>query len=292
MDVLDGRTDIHDGSANVRFSISVVQYDNVLILKTNVVMVKRLNLREQVVNELGQRIVQGGLLPGETLPKEADLSEEYGVSRTVVREAVKGLAARGLVQSRARVGTTVCARDAWKLLDPDVLTWLFSSDQQAEALRHLTEVRLVVEPAAAAWAAQRATEEEIDYIKACFRQLEAAVGDRDAWIKADVQLHDSILMACHNDLIEHLVRTLRSVLFRSREATILVMEQADPEDSEDPYEVATRQALELHRVPFEAIVAGDGPAARDGMRAILEWVMGVMHRFLEGHETTARQDGP
>ena len=255
---------------------------------------KRLNLREQVVNELGQRIVRGGLAPGETLPKEADLSEEYGVSRTVVREAVKGLAARGLVQSRARVGTTVCPRDEWKLLDPDVLTWLFSSDQQAQALRHLTEVRLAVEPAAAAWAAERATEEEIEHIKACFRQLEAAVGERDEWIKADVQLHDSILMACHNDLIEHLVRTLRRVLLRSREATILAMEQADPEDAEDSYEVATRQALELHRVPFEAIVAGDGPAAREGMQAILEWVMSVMHGFLEDRQPThvpIRQDG-
>lgn len=238
------------------------------------------------MHELGQRIAGGELAPGETLPIESDLSEEYGVSRTVVREAIKGLAARGLVQSRARVGTTVCQRNEWKLLDPDVLSWIFESDRHAETLQHLTEVRLIVEPVAAEWAAQRATPKEVEYIKACFRQLEAAVGDRDAWIEADVKFHDSILMACHNDLIEHLVSTLRGVLFKSREATILVMEQAAPEDSEDPYEVATRQALELHRVPFEAIVAGDGEKARAGMRAILEWVMGVIWRFLDGHEAS------
>lgn len=249
-------------------------------------MVRRLNLREQVMHELGRCVARGELAPGETLPKESDLSEEYGVSRTVVREAIKGLAARGLVQSRARVGTTVCKRNEWKLLDPDVLSWIFESDRQADALRHLTEVRLVVEPVAAQWAAERATPEEVEYIKECFQQLEQAVGDRDAWIQADVKFHDAILMACHNDLIEHLVSTLRSVLFKSREATILVMEQADPEDPEDPYEVATRRALELHRKPFEAIVEGDGEKAREGMQVILEWVMGVIRRFLDDHEAS------
>lgn len=245
-------------------------------------MVKRLNLREQVLSELGRQIVHEELIPGDTLPKEADLSEEYGVSRTIIREAVKGLQARGLVESKARVGTTVRPRGNWKLLDPDVLTWAFESDRQAEALLHLTEVRLVVEPAAAKWAAQRATEEERAHIETCFRELEQAIGDRDAWIKADVKFHDSILMACHNELIEHLVGTLRRVLFRSREATILVMERADAEGAADPYEAATKEALQLHRVPFEAIMQGDSEAAHEGMRAILEWVMDVIIRFVEG----------
>lgn len=247
-------------------------------------MVQRLNLREQVMHELGHRIAREELRPGETLPKESDLCQEYGVSRTVVREAIKGLAARGLVESRARVGTTVCQRNEWKLLDPDVLSWIFDSERHGETLRHLTELRMVVEPAAAAWAAARATDAEIEHIKACFRQLEKAVGDRDAWIEADVKYHDSILMACHNPLIEHLVSTLRSVLFKSREATVLAMEQADPEDPEDPYEVATRNALELHRDPYEAIVQGNPDQARKGMETILQWVVGVIGNFLEEHE--------
>ena len=248
-------------------------------------MVKRMNLREQLLDELGQRIVKGDLKPNDTLPKEADLSEEYGVSRTIIREAIKGLQARGLVESKARVGTTVRPRKRWKLLDPDVLRWSFGSSRQAESLLHLTEIRCVLEPAAAQWAAQRATQKEMDYIKTCFRELEDAVGDRDAWIKADVRLHDSILLACHNELVEHLVSTLRSVLLKSREATILLMEQANTEDTPDPYVAATEEALELHRVPFEAIMQRDGDAAYRGMRAILEWVMTVIEQFFEqsGH---------
>ena len=247
-------------------------------------MVQRLNLREQVMQELGQRIARGGLTPGETLPKESDLSEEYGVSRTVVREAIKGLAARGLVQSRARVGTTVCQRKDWKLLDPDVLSWIFESDQHTEMLWHLTELRFVVEPMAAKWAARRANSDERGYIEECFRQLEQAVGDRNAWIEADVKYHDSILMACHNDLIEHLVGTLRSVLHKSREATILMMEQADSSDRAKQYEVATREALELHREPFEAIIEGDGEKAHAAMQEILKWVMDVIRGYVDGQE--------
>lgn len=238
------------------------------------------------MNEIGLRIAREELKPGDTLPKESDLSEKYNVSRTVAREAIKGLAARGLVQSRARVGTTVCDRKDWKLLDPDVLSWIFESDRKAEALWHLTEMRLIVEPAAAEWAALRANAEERAYIRTCFRQLENAVGDREAWIEADVKYHDSILMACHNDLVEHLVSTLRSVLHKSREATILTMEQADPEDAEDPYEVATREALELHRVPYEAIMEGNGEKAHAGTRAILEWVMGVIQGYVDGYEAS------
>lgn len=124
----------------------------------------------------------------------------------------------------------MCQCKKWKQLDPDVLSWIFESDWHAETLWHLTDLRLVVEPAAAEWATLRVNPDERAYIEECFRQLETAVGDRDAWIEADEKYHGSILMACHNDLIEHLVSTLRSVLQRCREATILVMELADAVD--------------------------------------------------------------
>jgi DNA-binding FadR family transcriptional regulator len=245
-------------------------------------MVQRLNLREQVMNELGLAIARKELAPGDTLPKESDLSDEYGVSRTVVREAIKGLTARGMVESRARVGTTVCPRNNWKLLDPDVLSWTFQSNRRSKVLWELTEMRLVVEPVAAQWAAERADDEEIEYIRDCFEQLEQAVGDRKAWIDADVKYHDSILMACHNDLIMNLVSTLRSVLHESREATVMMMEEVGSEDAAGQYEAATRQALALHREPFEAIVDGDGERAREGMRSILTWVMDVIQDRVDG----------
>jgi len=84
-------------------------------------MVVHYNLREQVLNAIGGRIISGELSPGDVLPKEDTLSEQYGVSRTVIREAVKGLAARGLVESRPKVGTIIRSRGDWQMLDPSVL---------------------------------------------------------------------------------------------------------------------------------------------------------------------------
>lgn len=243
----------------------------------------RKNLREQVLSELGQAILHGELAPGDTLPNEADLGDEFGVSRTVIREAIKGLAARGLVESRSRVGTTVRQEAHWKLLDADVLSWALQSSYSTRVLWEITEVRLAVEPAAARWAAERATPREKRRIEQCFMALEAAVGDRTPWIEADLAFHDSILTACGNELLVSLVDTLRSALQESREATVLMMKQieAEGEQAEQAaagyrYAQATRQALELHRTPFEAIMDGDGKRAEEGMRTVIRWVMTVL----------------
>lgn len=119
--------------------------------------------------------------------------------------------------------------------------------------------------------------------------LEAAVGDRAPWIEADVAFHDSILAACHNDLAVHLIGTLRGALRASREATVLMMKQTEGHDDMSGYETATRQALELHRTPFEAIMEGDGERAEAGMRAIIHWVMDVLHPHVD--EAVALTDG-
>src|SRR6187399_3464470 len=115
----------------------------------------RRGLHGAVVHEIGVRIVDGQLQPGETLPDNGFLGEP-DVSRTVVREAIKVLAAKGLVESRPKTGTRVRAPESWNLLDPDVLAWQQEGTPQPVFLRKLTEVRLIVEPAAAELAAQRA----------------------------------------------------------------------------------------------------------------------------------------
>lgn len=253
-------------------------------------MAQRKNLREQVLSELGQAIIHGELSPGDTLPNEADLGDEYGVSRTVIREAIKGLAARGLVASRSRVGTTVRSWTDWKLLDADVLSWVLRSSYSVQALREVTELRFAVEPMAARWAAERATPDEKRHIRQCFVALEAAVGDGAPWIGADVAFHDSILTACHNDLAAHLIGTLRGALRESREATVLMMKQMEGHGAIKGYENATEQALELHRTPFEAIMEGNGERAEAGMRAIIQWVMDVLHAHVD--EAVALTDGP
>src|SRR5438445_11294048 len=114
-------------------------------------------LHGQIVHAIGRQILSGEIQPGEVLP----LRSGPPASRTVVREAIKVLAAKGLVESRPKTGTRVRRRDDWNLLDPDVLAWLQNGDVSEELLRKLTEVRRIVEPAAAELAAARAGAREI-----------------------------------------------------------------------------------------------------------------------------------
>ena len=139
---------------------------------------------------LGKKIVTGELIPGDILPKVEEASEIHGVSRTVVREALKGLSTLGLVRSNQRAGTIVLPRSDWQWWNIDILTWLLEDEKNRDFLLHLTEVRMGLEPMAAALAAQRATEEDMGKIKASFEELEESVGDVKAWAKADYDFHE------------------------------------------------------------------------------------------------------
>ena len=138
------------------------------------------SIHGRIAHEIGQQILRGDLEPGETLPSESDLGAGLGVSRTVLREAIKVLAAKGLVESRTKIGTRVKARDEWNLLDPDVLSWsLASHDAESYALA-VSEMRRVLEPAGAALAAQRATPDRCPDIGAAIHvALERAVAEDD-----------------------------------------------------------------------------------------------------------------
>ncbi|RVK09569.1 FadR family transcriptional regulator, partial [Sinorhizobium medicae] len=111
-----------------------------------------------VVDELGQAVVGGEFSVGDTLPGDTDLAARFNVSRTVLREAMKTLAAKGLVVPRARIGTRVLPKAHWNLFDSDVLTWHFGAGVDEKFLRHVSEVRLALEPYAAALAARRASD--------------------------------------------------------------------------------------------------------------------------------------
>ena len=109
----------------------------------------RRNLCGQVVYDLGCRILAGEVKPGDPLPQEWTLCDQMGVSRTVVREAIKSLAAKGLVESRAKRGTIVRPARVWNYLDPEVLDWQARADVDGRHLFHLTELRQTIEPPAA-----------------------------------------------------------------------------------------------------------------------------------------------
>ena len=176
-------------------------------------------LHGQIVHAIGRQILSGKIPPGELLPAPAGLP----VSRTVVREAIKVLAAKGLVESRPKTGTRVRPRHAWNLLDPDVLAWQQEGAGPTAFLRKLTEVRLIVEPAVAELAAQRAGAIELRAIDEAYREMEAALSGRsrdyEAFDRADIVFHRGILRACGNELLEQMGHVVYAALMLSFQAT-------------------------------------------------------------------------
>src|SRR6266542_3023286 len=126
---------------------------------------KSLRLHGMVARDLGVRIVSGVYLPGDLLDGEIDASGYLKISRTAYREAIRILAAKGLVEVRPKVGTRVTPRDHWHLLDPDVLSWMFEHEPDERLLESLFELRKVVEPEAAALAATRRTQAHLDKLE-------------------------------------------------------------------------------------------------------------------------------
>lgn len=157
----------------------------------------------RIVHELGRLIVSGRLKPEDKLPAEAQLCEDYDVSRTVLREATRVLVAKGLVYSRPRVGSVVRARRDWHLLDPDVLHWLMQSSPPNEFFDKLSSVRCIIEPASAALAAVNATPEDLVSIAEAYTRMEAA-RDPESFLQPDLDFHSRIADAAHNELLAHL----------------------------------------------------------------------------------------
>lgn len=155
----------------------------------------------QVADALGRRIVGGELRPGEPFPIEAELAQKFAASRSVVREAVKSLAAKGLLESRTRTGIRVLPPERWNLFDTDVLEWRYTAMPPAEFFAEVFEIRQLIEPEAAALAAERATEADVAAIAAAFAAMEAAPPATDAAIEADLRFHRQILAAAHNALL-------------------------------------------------------------------------------------------
>jgi GntR family transcriptional regulator, galactonate operon transcriptional repressor len=213
----------------------------------------RRGLHGELVHDVGLRIVRGELAPGDSLAGEWDGQD---VSRTVVREAVKVLAAKGLIVSRPKTGTQVRDRQYWHLLDPDVLTWRLEAEPSDEFHITVLETRRLIEPAVAALAATRATPDEVAELEAAFERMAetAAAGDMEAYVEADVRFHEVILAACHNDLLTHLGSTLRGVFRAAFTRTQGVAPQTVP----------------MHGEVYEAIRDGDAEAAEGAMRGLID----------------------
>ncbi len=222
----------------------------------------------RVVEWLGLRIVSGEFAAGSRLPNEADLAARLAVSRGGVREAIKALAAKGLVEPRPRLGTRVLSRPEWNLMDRDVIDWHGQSADLA-FLNDLMELRQMVEPAAARLAAERADEQQIADLEAAYLGMATHAdnlpADETAFVEADLTFHLTILRGSGNQLIEQLGRLLEAGLHHALEAT-----------SHLPDGVST--TLPLHRSVLTAVRGRKPLAAERATKRLLDTTMDAIRR--------------
>lgn len=183
---------------------------------------KKESLHQQVIHELGSQIIGGTLGEGDRLPNAEELSDELGVSRTVTREALRVLEEKGLVRSRPKTGIQVQPQIFWKMLDSDVLNWHYELGPNPQFIRHLMQMRRIIEPAAAQLAAQNATQAEVTAIQAAYERLAGATGNLEAYKQADREYHAAIFAATHNPLLAHLARTINVDLDAGRDITATI----------------------------------------------------------------------
>lgn len=217
---------------------------------------KHANLTNQVASALGLRIAVGDHPPGIALPPEDVLVKQFGTSRTVVREAVKMLTAKGLVNTRARRGTIVLPESDWNLADPEILDWLLHRKNVLPLILEFAEIRLAIEPAASGLAARVADDVALTEMKfALNRMRDAAVGEDDP-LDADIAFHVAILRATRNRFFW----SLRFMIEVALRFSIRISNQTKGVE---------RASVDDHERILDAIIAGDQQAAEASMRSLI-----------------------
>ena len=213
---------------------------------------KALRLHGTIARDIGVRIVSGRLAPGRVLEGEIAASEQLKVSRTAYREAVRILAAKGLVESRPKLGTRVSPPGAWHLLDPDVVSWIFSGDPELTLLNALFALRTIVEPAAAALAAARRSQEQLRGLRRSLEEMAAQSLAVEAGRQADRAFHSALLEASGNPFLASLTSGIAAAV----SWTTVFKQRAAP---------LSRDPLPDHLRVYDAVERRDPAAARAAM---------------------------
>jgi len=217
------------------------------------------NMLGHTLDLLGEAIVSGHYPPSSPVPPENILCTEYGVSRTVIREAIKSLVAKGMVSTGPKVGTRVLPADQWNWFDPQLVAWNSKIGLSREFLRDLQELRRVVEPAAVRLAAERATAQDIADIEAAYAGMKQAIEFGGDYVSHDLLFHQGLLKACHNRMVVQMSKALGALLRTS-------------------FEISTSKpngpalSLPMHRAVLDAVIA---KAPDKAERAVLKLIDGA-----------------
>lgn len=221
-------------------------------------------LHGALARKIGINILSGVHKSGDILPNEMEASASHDISRSGYREAIRILAAKGLVESKPKLGTRVSQRVRWNILDPEVLGWMFASEPSAEFVNSLFELRLITEPAAAALAAERRTQADIDKMAACIEVMKKHTLATEIGRNADLEFHDCLMGATKNEALASLSTSIGAAV-----AWTTIFKQRQNELPRDP--------LPDHIAVFEAIERKDANYARWCMETLVRMALKDTH---------------
>ncbi|MBN9245310.1 MAG: FadR family transcriptional regulator [Mesorhizobium sp.] len=222
------------------------------------VRTKRPRVMPDVTRAIASDIFSGRYQSGQSLPTENELGVEHGVSRTVIREALKVLAAKGLVLSRPRIGTVVCEQDSWNIIDPQVLAWHAPHMLDDKLFDAILETRRAIEPLVTELASKRATLREIADLEAAWQGMAGAGEDVTAFSRSDIAFHQILYAASHNPIFRQIGNLIDTALKFTLEATATISRDRRAE------------AIEAHREVVEALRMRDEQAAGKAANHILD----------------------
>jgi DNA-binding FadR family transcriptional regulator len=228
----------------------------------------KLRLHGSIAHDLGVLIVSGRYQPGDLLDTEIVFAEQLKVSRSAYREAVRILSAKGLVESRPKIGTQVSRRSRWNLLDPEVLSWFFESEPSADFLDGLFELRMMIEPEAAGFAALRRTADDLGRMRKALERMAHYGLATEEGRAADRDFHDAVIEATRNPALVALSSSIGAAvrwttIFKHRKGAL------------------PRDPMPEHWTVFDAIAAGDASAAREAMRVLVGEALSATQRALQ-----------
>ncbi|MEM1401758.1 MAG: FadR/GntR family transcriptional regulator [Pseudomonadota bacterium] len=230
--------------------------------------IKGLNLTQQIAHHLGREIIARRYGDHNPIPSEAVLCEQLDVSRSAAREAVKSLAAKGLISSRARQGIRVLPESEWNLFDTDVLSWIRDSNPSLTLLREFTELRIAVEPEAAWLAAQRQDADDIARIGFALDRMQKAEAGLDDPLESDIEFHMSVLQASGNRFFTQLGRIIDTTLRVSIRYT-------------NQLTGVKAAAYDDHRKVYDAVVAGKPENAQQEAQRLVVDALQLINKALE-----------